>query len=190
MAEFMAGQGRGDPRRTPPPAPPLRLVAPPGGGGGVGGGGGPGRGLRLPDETRLTLTEEGAGRPTPSVCPWRWCAPPPIPPPGRSILYCLAASLPRVPPVRRSAGRRCPRAGGKTGGPCMCPRGGKGGKTMTKRMLLAVLLLIVFALPAGCQKQGENRLSPPPPRPPFAHPPRQSRPPPPPPIGWGRPWRG
>ena len=25
---------------------------------------------------------------------------------------------------------------------------------MTKRMLLAVLLLIVFALPAGCQKQG------------------------------------
>ncbi len=27
-------------------------------------------------------------------------------------------------------------------------------KTMTKRMLLAVLLLIVFALPAGCQKQG------------------------------------
>ncbi|UQT50316.1 hypothetical protein M5E87_12940 [Flavonifractor plautii] len=75
----------------------------------------PGRGYHY-DETRLTLTEEGAGRPTPSVCPWRWCAPPPIPPPGRSILYCLAASLPRVPPVRRSAGRRCPRAGERQAG--------------------------------------------------------------------------
>lgn len=31
---------------------------------------------------------------------------------------------------------------------------------MTKRMLLAVLLLIVFALPAGCQKQGEEPTQP------------------------------
>ena len=56
---------------------------------------------------------------------------------------------------------------------------------MTKRMLLAILLLIVFALPAGCQKQGGEPTQPTAPAPTIlpTHTPEPSPTPTPDPVG-------
>lgn len=150
----------------------------------------PGRGYRY-DETRLTLTEEGGGTAYTFGMPLEVVCAAADPATGQIDFVLPGGQLaPRPTRSGGAPGGDAPAPGERQAGHACAQGAEREEKTMTKRMLLAVLLLIVFALPAGCQKQGENRLSPPPPRPPFCPPPRQSRPPPPPPIGWGRPWRG